>query len=1179
MNRSSFLSKLGPALGLALGAVLGTACGDTTNPAAEPLNLDRPVDIAFACYGRMRVTNGNPASAADDVIMTVQPTTSCDTRSLPTATLEARPPGQEDLPDQVVGTADWYGFILESADGTVALAHWASQSADKFMGSVGAEVQVLDADPLTPGKNGISIGEEPIGIATDKSGCYEVTANAGSCDLSMLDINSALAGLTVLSSLGPVNPGQAGAARVDRVPVKNQMGGTILAKPAAMVAEPSTSTDVVGNACKTVSDPTSPSGTLLAPSGVAYIAYPSCHLVAAIDMSKGGGGTVVAAITYEAAGPRLLSPAEVPIVSCPAECGAAPQPVTAGIRPVTLAYRLDPRADAVHPRRLAIGADNSASVTLVELGPDSLPLSLSQIPLQDPTGKLGITAIALSPQLGMGGNLGDTNETQSAAGQGAYVYAVATDRTVRVADVLNIGKECDTQVDMRFLQDSSFDSTQFNSLSVQALQCFPVGDVHTPPRRSGARGPGIELPGNGVPISVAFIKAPPLQDLTMPGKDIRVASPTTLLGTFAVITATDGQAFVVNVDDDDNPAADTFDGSQPQLTAPVLVMAHQLRDTVASRDVGAESSPMIPSCLVLGVAGSSGPRATTPPLTFTVGGPIATSKVFELPTIRQVECDTGPNMGDAPLNAQGGGGTPVSELMLAASSTVRNEVFPDLRSLFSEETWSLTWEGALSQDTSITAIDGPAIREAQMFVDSTASSRMDDKTHPFCAMGVEPFDILQIRGCNPVNQDQDCPSNYTCFVHPDRSVSIGGATIGSCMLVDEVARLENTCRDFLISLRRYTISQADSGEVVLRPRQHVLRTSPLDGCTSDLQCNVLADYAAQNATDAVTRNLQTPPTNQEWQCLADDTRAPINPDPALNKRCVQRCVFHSKDTDGMDRDTGCDPGTICQGATVGDDATHPSGFCMEGVMPPQACVNAPQRFEVRASEAFTVIGSHSGYIHPLIENPDKTDPLKAQSCVVDKAATRVQIGRIPLTAPACDPLADPINGELPSGGFEANPCSLTTPQFESSTTYPDGSCTGPTIGFDRMHPRTAPAIKFRNPGLTLTIVDPYYTGDQTCPLDRKGSLDPTIASGRIPLVFPSYQISFTQTSGYSPLTESVVSSTFAPAFPVKVVAGPTNSIWILDDGDFLSTTLGFPSTRGQVFRIESLNLGVINLLQ
>ena len=50
--------------------------------------------------------------------------------------------------------------------------------------SSAARSTCIDADPLTPGQNGISVGEEPVAIATDDSGCNEVIANAGSCDMS-----------------------------------------------------------------------------------------------------------------------------------------------------------------------------------------------------------------------------------------------------------------------------------------------------------------------------------------------------------------------------------------------------------------------------------------------------------------------------------------------------------------------------------------------------------------------------------------------------------------------------------------------------------------------------------------------------------------------------------------------------------------------------------------------------------------------------------------------------------------------------------------------------------------------------------------------------------------------------------------------------------------------------------
>jgi hypothetical protein len=251
---------------------------------------------------------------------------------------------------------------------------------------------------------------------------------------------------------------------------------------------------------------------------------------------------------------------------------------------------------------------------------------------------------------------------------------------------------------------------------------------------------------------------------------------------------------------------------------------------------------------------------------------------------------------------------------------------------------------------------------------------------------------------------------------------------------------------------------------------------------------------------------------------------------------------------------------------------------MEGIMPPQSCVNGPQRYEVHAGEAFTVIGDHSGYIHPLIEKLVTGDPVAGHGgqCVVDPAASPLKIGRIPLTLPACDPATDPLTGILPSGKYGPNPCTTTATQTDSKPVYAAGTCVAPTPQLeDRAN---TPAIRFRNPGLTLTLVDPTYPGDAMCALDRGGiaGIDPT---ERIPLVFPGYRLSFHVTSGYSPLTLSTNSTLFNPAFPVKVVGGPTGSIWVIDDGDFLSTSIGLSSTLGAVYRINSVSLGVINLLQ
>ncbi|HSN28505.1 MAG TPA: hypothetical protein VLT45_19605, partial [Kofleriaceae bacterium] len=161
-------------------ALILTACSDTTPTTTDLLNINRPVDIAFACYGGLRLTHGVlPATGDETVTTSAQPTTSCDTRSQPhdIGTPTPTPPGQEKIPTatgfSLVPDAQWVGFILQSEPGTVAIATWNTKPSTSF---TGGDVAVLDANPLTPGQNGISVGENPVAIGTDTIGCKEVIA-------------------------------------------------------------------------------------------------------------------------------------------------------------------------------------------------------------------------------------------------------------------------------------------------------------------------------------------------------------------------------------------------------------------------------------------------------------------------------------------------------------------------------------------------------------------------------------------------------------------------------------------------------------------------------------------------------------------------------------------------------------------------------------------------------------------------------------------------------------------------------------------------------------------------------------------------------------------------------------------------------------------------------------------
>jgi len=118
------------------------------------------------------------------------------------------------------------------------------------------------------------------------------------------------------------------------------------APPAAIVAEPPGGT--IGVACPKQG------------SGVVYVAYPSCHSVAAINA---GDGSVLGHIDFDSTGvATYLADGNL---SCPDECGAGGA-IAPGIRPVALDVKEEARS---HRKALAIGADNSSRLTVVNLDP------------------------------------------------------------------------------------------------------------------------------------------------------------------------------------------------------------------------------------------------------------------------------------------------------------------------------------------------------------------------------------------------------------------------------------------------------------------------------------------------------------------------------------------------------------------------------------------------------------------------------------------------------------------------------------------------------------------------------------------------------------------------------------------------------------------------------------------
>ncbi len=1079
MSRRRLSSWFAPA------AILAAAsCGATEQELPPIQNLDRPIDLAIACHGNMRITGGDGQHPEDPLVYSPMPLEACRvrTQAMPGCDHRDDDPmdrcpdpgepgfvpfpwadGQEDLEGQprLSEGSRWYVFALQSASGTVAVAETTPGVKRDGEGYNPGEIVVRDGDQLVPGKNALSVGSNPVAIAGDPSGCFMTTANAGSCDLSVLDVDRIVA-----RSSDPL---------VRKLDVTTAAGTPLLARPAAMVADVRDAE--IGVAC-----PAQPQGLL-------YIAYPNCHAVAVVDAAT---GIAVASIRFDAAGNATIGDGNL---ACPAECGLR-MPIADGGRPVALDLVRD---DVSANRRLAIGLDNRPVITVVDLDASYLPVTVEQYDLE---GDVGVIDVAITKVINMTGTAGWIDEPPSPLRAAQFVYAVANDASVRVVETTTRDHECDTQVDPRFTRAVT---------NARDLICYEPGQVGTPPRRALARGPGIELPGDDAPLSVVVTEAGVGKPASSP------PSPTAMVGHFAFVSGSFGFTYVVNIDDDSYP--DTQNSVYPLHSQLALGMPHQLRDGIITRAQEGPSAAPEPDkeaddrlCVYDGPFSEgvpiAGPRAEADPAINPAPAAIATVKLFSMPYVRSLECRARSDSDEDRA---------LPEVMYANTPDVRDRVFPDLRALRFEESWSFQWEGSLSIDSPSTAVDGPIVRSGKVSIGGGSIS-VHDTAQPYCAAGVEPYDYVQLRGCDPAQGDRQCGLGETCYVHPDSTVSTG-----SCLPTDRVSQLAGACRDFLVSVRRYAVQRSTSGELVMSERRRVLRTTPVTGCTSVAQCEELAEYEATLTSSLDPFAEQPVEDTRTWACEPDPTRA-----PGIN-RCQQTCTESSQ----------CEAGTVCSG-----------GYCIEGTIPPAACVGGLQRYSLHATDAMVAIGNRTGYLHDVIEGP-------GGQCIKAPGANPLLTGRIPLNVPPCT--GDGVDVVTP------NPCKTTVDHTELVPNYTGAAPPAPTcqIGTPAGILRTTSleAVRFKNPLMTLHLVNMTYPGDAVCKYDRGGGLTD------IPRLFPGYAFTFRVISGFSPRTAGNLA-----ILPSRLVRSPDGVVWIVDEGDSDPNAIDVPNDasnyRGQIIRVD-----------
>ncbi|MCS6912506.1 MAG: hypothetical protein RMK29_19015 [Myxococcales bacterium] len=396
--------------------------------------------------------------------------------------------------------------------------------------------QIQNLHSGKPGFGFLPVGRLPLHVRTsaprtqvDQSGrglspqAWAVTTNAGSCDLSVIDLQ-------------PV--------------------AQLLALPAEC-DETSCPRRVVPH----VRSPDRPLGARPVWAEVApwadrraLVAFPGCGLVAEVDLRT---GRLVEGLAFDPQGKARRLPAEeLAALRCPADCGGGDaalaslpgqlgEGTTAG-KPVTLAVDRE-------GSRLIIGDAASQALTIVPfstLAADGQRLgmprqiALDYSPLADSPAQRGVEVVRLSPR--------------TAAGR--FLYAVARDGTVRVVD-LDSETECETNPDPRYLQALAAAGPgrvlpdEMQDQNLRRFACLPVGVT---PRSPLSTSPGISVPGGGLARDVAFVRLdlpcdPALQSCPFfpetPPADWLPASPGVWIGDFAWILGSNGIVQAVQVAD------------------------------------------------------------------------------------------------------------------------------------------------------------------------------------------------------------------------------------------------------------------------------------------------------------------------------------------------------------------------------------------------------------------------------------------------------------------------------------------------------------------------------------------------------------------------------------------------------------------------------------------------------
>lgn len=480
-----------------------SACRDKQVEGFTARSLDRPTDIAMVCAHLECAASS--ASAKCEVVFD----NPAECRVTPRRNCQATPgPGGKTA-------SQLFAFVTSSARNEVALVSECSG-------------EVVDTNNRLPGRNLLPVGVMPTHISASEDGCKVVTANAGSCDLSVLDSPSLVPlGFGLYPAPGGPDPktpaGNPGSTRIDAVrTVKPQRldGATgqwqpLGVSPAQIIAVPESLSSLATGTRQEGSAGTQGGVCQMKTNKSVYALFPSCDLLAEIDLQSGHILQSLQFFESENGEIKFIDRGQNPscgVPDCPVGVAASKagdnsnqgeaQLSGIGPRSMVLVQDLELRNPSqpemsmpgAFAGALYVGGLGSAHLFEVRIAANTRKFDLNTRSVALAEGS-GIAKVRVSPQFfpnrfdqGQPLQCVALDDDSNANGSTRFAYVVAGDASTRVvqlsahADAPSVGRECDTQLD----------PVEVSPDGPDACLCHPV-EAKPTRRRAGAQGPGIRL--------------------------------------------------------------------------------------------------------------------------------------------------------------------------------------------------------------------------------------------------------------------------------------------------------------------------------------------------------------------------------------------------------------------------------------------------------------------------------------------------------------------------------------------------------------------------------------------------------------------------------------------------------------------------------------------------------------